>query len=182
LLDWCRHIYRQHHVIYSTFHGWLDNVVVQARFDQRLESINRWPLAVHGDTRDGTLLNYPAQSGGADMMRHAAIAATEAGIAVCCSVHDSFKVLSPLESVERTCKHMDEIMRAAGAAITGSFEVPAELKDPVRYPARQADLWTPKDKGFRTWVEVQARLASGELRPEDNETEDDEAEETVATS
>jgi len=182
-LDWCRHIYRQHRVIYSTFHAWIDDVVTQARFDQRLTSVNGWPLEVHSGTRDGTLMNYPAQSSGSDLMRHAAIAAVESGIAVCCSVHDSFKVLAPLESVKRTVKDMDEIMRAAGAAITGSFEIPAEIKLPVRSPQRQADLWTSKDKGFRTWVEIQARLGSGELPEVDNRTvDDDENEEAAAAS
>jgi len=182
-LDWCRHIYRQHRVIYGTFHPWLDDVVTQARFDQRLTSINGWPLEVHSGTRDGTLMNYPAQSAGSDLMRHAATAAVESGIAVCCSVHDSFKVLAPLESVNRTIKDMDEIMRAAGAAITGSFEIPAETKTPVRSPLRQADLWTPKDKGFRTWVEIQARLGSGELpQVNDSKVDDDEDEGTAAAS
>ena len=35
-------------------------------------------------------MNFPMQAGGAEMMRIAAIAATEAGIEVCCPVHDAF--------------------------------------------------------------------------------------------
>jgi hypothetical protein len=180
-LDWCRHIYRQHRVIYHEFHEWLDSVVAQARFDRHLHSVNGWPLDVHSGTRNGTLLNFPAQSGGADMMRHAAICAVESGIAVCCSVHDSFKVLSPIGDVEQTCKRMDEIMRAAGAAITGSFEVPAETKPRVHAPQRQADVWTPKDRGLRTWVEIQTRLDSGELPVVDNEEPNEDEEETFAS-
>jgi hypothetical protein len=180
-LDWSRNIHRQHRVVYPVYHEWLDSVVAQARFDQRLCSINNWPLHVHGDTRDRTIMNFPAQSGGSDMMRHAAIWAVESGIAVCCSVHDSFKVLSPIEEVEHTCKQMDEIMRAAGAAITGSFEVPAETKPVVYAPQRQADVWTPKDRGFRTWVEIQARLNSGELPIVDNKEADENEEEINAS-
>jgi hypothetical protein len=161
--DWCRHIHRQHRVVYPIFHGWLDDVITQARFDQRLESVNGWPLHVHSDTRDTSLANYPAQSAGADMMRHAAIASTEQGIAVCCSVHDSFKVLAPIGDVAQISGQMDAIMRSAGAAITGRFEIPAELKSIVSYPNRQASMWTAKDKGLRMWVEIQGRLGSGEL-------------------
>jgi len=73
-------------------------------------------------------------------------------------------------------------MRAAGAAITGSFGIPAEAKTPVRSPQRQADLWTPKDKGLRMWVEVQARLDSGELPEANKDEDDDEAAETAAAS
>jgi hypothetical protein len=168
-------------VIYGTFHAWLDDVVTQARFDRRITSINGWPLEVHGDTRDRTLMNYPARSSGSDLIRHAAICAVESGIPVCCSVHDSFKELAPLETVERTMREMGELMRAAGAAITGSFEIPAETKVPVRSPQRQADLWTSKDKGLRMWVEVQARLDSGEL-PEANKVDDDDGENAEAAA
>jgi hypothetical protein len=125
-------------------------------------------------------MNYLAQASGADAMRVAAIAATEAGHAVCCSVHDSFKVLAPLERLDRTIKEIDEIMRMSGATVTGSFEVPAEVKSIVRSPQRLADTWTPKDKGLRTWTEIQARLDSGELPKADGR--DDEDEKTAAAS
>jgi DNA polymerase I-like protein with 3'-5' exonuclease and polymerase domains len=174
-LDWCRHIYHQHRVIYGTFHTWLDDMVVTARFDQKMISAHGWPLQVHSGTRDRTLMNYLAQASGADAMRVAAIAATEAGHAVCCSVHDSFKILTPLERLDRTVKEMGEIMRMAGAAVTGVLEIPAEVKSIVRSPQRLADTWTAKDRGLRTWVEIQARLDSGELeKASDGEGNEDE--------
>ena len=164
------------------FHQWLDDVVTQARFDRRLVSANGWPIEVHDETRDTALMNYPAQSGGADAMRHAAIALTESGIAVCCSVHDSFKVLAPLDQLERTIRDATEIMHEAGRAITGSFGIPAKVKAPVRAPARQADLWTAADKGLRTWIELHARLDSGQLPTISNEDDGDEDEATTAAS
>jgi DNA polymerase-1 len=181
-LDWARHIHRQHREVYRTFHQWLDDVVTQARFDRRLLSANGWPLEVHEETRDTTLMNYLAQAGGADAMRHAAIALIESGLAVCCSVHDSFKVLAPLDRLERTTSDVTEIMQAAGAAITGSFGIPAKIKTPVRAPARQADAWTAADKGLRTWIELQARLDSGQLPVVSNEDDNDEDEATATAS
>jgi len=181
-LDWARHMHRQHREVYRTFHQWLDDVVTQARFDRRLLSANGWPLEVHDETRDTALMNYPAQTGGSDAMRHAAIALTESGIAVCCSVHDSFKVLAPLDRLERTISDVTEIMHAAGAAVTGSFGIPAKIKTPVPAPARQADLWTAADKGLRTWIELHARLDSGQLPTVSNEANDDENDVTAAAS
>ena len=181
-LDWSRHMHRQHREVYRMLHQWLDDVVTQARFDRRLVSANGWPLEVHDETRDTALMNYLAQSGGADAMRHAAIALTESGIAVCCSVHDSFKVLAPLDRLERTISDVTEIMHAAGAAVTGSFGIPAKIKAPVRAPARQADLWTAADKGLRTWIELHARLDSGQLPTTSNEVDDDEDEVMAAAS
>jgi hypothetical protein len=114
-------------------------------------------------------MNYLSQSGGADMMRCAAIAATESGHLVNCSVHDSFKVMAPLDRIDHVSKDIDEIMRAAGATVTGSFEIPTEESGMTRSPQRLADTWG-KDAP-RTWIEVQARLNSGELQAQaTNET------------
>ena len=48
--EWSKHIHRQHHVVYPTFHEWRDNVVTQARFHQRIESPYGWPMFVGYDT------------------------------------------------------------------------------------------------------------------------------------
>src|SRR5262249_17777852 len=121
--------------------------------------------------------------GGADMMRHAAIGATEVGIVVNCPVHDSFRIMAPIEDLARTIKLMEEIMRAAGAAITGRFEVPGEVKTPVCYPAGQGDVFHPdKDRGHRMWTEVQTRLASGDLPKIKSLDEDDDEEEATQAS
>ena len=43
-------------------------------------------------------------------MRIASIAAAEAGIQVCCSVHDSFWILAPLDALDATIAQMTDIM------------------------------------------------------------------------
>jgi hypothetical protein len=40
-------------------------------------------------------MNWPMQANGAEMMRIAAMAATEAGIEVCAPVHDAFLIAAP---------------------------------------------------------------------------------------
>ena len=54
-------------------------------------------------------------------MRIASIAAAEAGIQVCCSVHDSFWILAPLDTLDDTIAQMTDIMGQAGAAVTGGL-------------------------------------------------------------
>jgi DNA polymerase-1 len=174
--EWSKHIHRQHRVVYPVLHEWLDNVVTQARFDQRIESPYGWPMFVGYDTSTRRLMNFPAQSGGADAMRHAAIMAVEGGIIVNCPIHDAFRIMAPIEDLPRVLRDMDEIMRAAGAAVTGSFELPTESKAPVIYPNRQADLFTPKDRGHRTWAEVWERIRSGDLAKYRGRVDDDETE------
>ena len=65
---------------YPVFIQWQQNVAAQALFDERIASVLGWPMAVHAETKQRTLLNYPAQANGAECMRVAAIAAYEAGI------------------------------------------------------------------------------------------------------
>ena len=115
-------------------------------------------------------------------MRHAAIMAFESGIIVNCPIHDAFRIMAPIEDLARVMRDMDEIMRAAGAMVTGSFELPTESKAPVIYPNRQADLYTPKDRGHRTWVEVWERIRSGDLAKYRGRVDDDEQAEAPETS
>ena len=82
-LLWAREIHALHRLTYPVFHRWVADVVAQAKFDCVIESPFGWPMAVMVGTSDRSLMNYMAQAGGSDMMRLAAIAATEAGIAVC---------------------------------------------------------------------------------------------------
>jgi hypothetical protein len=175
-LEWAKHIHRQHRVVYPVLHEWQDNVVTQARFDQRIESAYGWPMFVGYDTSTRSLMNFPAQAGGADAMRHATIVAVESGIIVNCPIHDAFRIMAPIEDLPRVMRDMDEIMRAAGAAVTGSFELSTESKAQVIYPNRQADLFTPKDRGHRTWVEVWERIRAGALAKYRGRVDEDEAE------
>src|SRR5438128_1044105 len=65
-----------------------------------------WRQRVMSGTEAGALKNFPAQANGAEMMRIAAIAATEAGIEVACPVHDAFLIAAPLDRLEADVAHM----------------------------------------------------------------------------
>jgi hypothetical protein len=68
-------------------------------------------------------------------MRVVMIAATEAGIQVCFSLHDGFMILSPIDRIEEDAARMVRIIKGAGAALLG---VPVLVGDPeiVKYPDR----------------------------------------------
>jgi DNA polymerase I len=163
-LEWARHIHAQHRQNYPTFHQWLGDMVAQAKFVRRLESPFGWPLHVIGDTRTRTLMNFPAQSGGADCMRIAAIAAAEEGIQVCCSVHDAFWILAHKDDADRTIKRMSEIMEQAGAAVTGGLPIRVSVSAVVPWPMCLGDVRGPKDKGAAMWAEVLGLIDAGLLR------------------
>ena len=98
------------------------------------------------------LMNFPMQAGGAEAMRLAAIAATEAGIEVCAPVHDAFLIAAPIERINEETARMRLIMSAAGQAVAG-LPIATDVK-PVLYPDRYMD-----PRGLKMWETVQAQLA-----------------------
>jgi DNA polymerase I len=153
-LQWSRNIYAQHHSIYPVFRRWLDDRVVQAKFDRVIRSPFGWPLHVTGETSTRALMNFPAQAGGADMMRITAIAATEAGIQIAAPVHDAFWVLCPICELDATIEHLKDIMRRAAIAVTGGLAINASVEATVVWPYCLGDVRKEDDKGQKMWREV----------------------------
>jgi len=105
---------------------------------------------IHAQPTD--LMNWPMQSAGADAMRIAAIAATEAGIVVHAPVHDAFLIGAPLERLAHDTEHMAAIMVAAGQTVTGGMTIRVEANE-VRSPGRYMD-----DRGREMWDTVMELL------------------------
>lgn len=80
-----------------------------------------------------SMMNFPFQSGGADYMRLVLIMATEAGIRICCCVHDGFLIEAPTTEIENAMATMRLIMEAAGIALYGSAPI-IKCEQRVRYP------------------------------------------------
>ena len=161
-LLWARDVHARHRQTYPVFHRWLGDIVAQAKFDGVMVTPFGWPMAVIAETKTRTLMNYMAQASGADCMRIASIAAAEAGIRVCCSVHDSFWILARLDELDVTVARMADIMTKAGAAVTGGLPIGVEVKAVVRWPQNLGDHRHDKDQ--RMWVEVRELMNGGLLR------------------
>ncbi len=97
-------------------------------------------------------MNFPMQAAGAEMMRIATIAATEAGIEVCCPVHDAFLISAPIDKIDSSAAAMREIMSKAGRAVAGGLDVRTDVKT-ARWPDRYMD-----DRGRAMWDTVMALL------------------------
>jgi hypothetical protein len=163
-MEWARDIHRRHRDVYKRFHQWLGDVVTTAQFRGVLESPYGWPLVVTDNTAVRTLMNFPAQSSGADMMRIATIAATEAGIAVCAPVHDALWVMARLGELDDVVEHTRDLMARASMAVTGGHAARTKVEHVVRYPHCLGDVRDPADRGQAMWLEVNALIDSGQLR------------------
>jgi hypothetical protein len=140
-----RRLLRLHRQTFSVFWRWSEQTVDRALLGGRLRTPFGWE--VRGRTRASApdLMNWPVQSSGADQMRIAAIAATEAGLVVHAPIHDAFLVGAPLERLDHDVALMEEIMRMAGRTVTGGLTVRTEttvVRSPGRYmDGRGQEMW-----------------------------------------
>src|SRR5687768_5591556 len=103
-----------------------------------MQTVFGWRRQVVAGATTRSLMNFPMQANGAEMMRIAAIAATEAGIEGCAPVHDAFLIQAPLERLVVGVEHMRALMTEAGRVVTGGFPVRTEATV-VRFPDRYMD-------------------------------------------
>jgi hypothetical protein len=149
-----RELLHLHRMTYRRYWTWNDDRIDWAMLTNITHTEFGWPLRVTPATRPRSLGNFPLQANGAEMMRIAAIAATEAGLEVGCPVHDGFVLCAPIERIDADVAAMQEIMRQAGLAITRTLELRVDAKI-VRYPDRYGD-----PRGVDMWNRVLALKAT----------------------
>ena len=160
-LQWAADVLASYRHAYRVSEKWRHDTVAQAQFDERIISPLGWPMAVHADTRMRTLMNYPAQSGGADCMRLAAIAGHEAGIRIVAIVHDSFWIAAPIAELDDAISTMKRLMVRAGNVVTGGIDIPVEESARVLWPQCLGDVRKPNAKGQAMWNEIKALVYGG---------------------
>jgi hypothetical protein len=79
----------------------------------------QYPANSMAEASPRTAMNFPVQANAAEMMRYAAIRATEAGVAVCAPIHDAFLIEARAEAIREEAERLRAIMSAAGEAILG---------------------------------------------------------------
>ena len=140
-----RELLRLHRATYPAFWRWMDDTVTTALFTGEMQTVFGWRRRVGRDANPRSLMNFPMQSNGAEMMRVAAIAATDAGIEVCCPVHDAFLISAPIDRLQEDVAAMRGIMSSAGRLVTGGLDVRTSVKTacwPDRYmDKRGKDMW-----------------------------------------
>jgi hypothetical protein len=79
---------------------------------------------------------------GAEMMRRAAIYAANAGIRICCPVHDAFLIEAPLADIEHEAFRMNACMSRASRDVLDGFELKTDVKF-IRYLDRFGNVSDP---------------------------------------
>ena len=145
-------ILRLHRESYPQFWRWSEAEVDAAMLTNGMRSVYGWRRRVGREPNPRSLMNFPMQANGAEMMRIAAIAGTEAGIDVCAPVHDAFVIAAPLDRLDDHVAEMRALMTKAGWFITGGIDVRTDAQV-VRWPDRYKD-----DRGAAMWNKIMALL------------------------
>jgi DNA polymerase-1 len=143
-----KELLRIHRNTYRKFWRWIDDTVSAAMLTSGLQTVFGWRQQVGKESNPRSLMNFPMQANGAEMMRMAAIAATESGIEVCAPIHDAFLIMAPLHRLDDDVARMQEIMTEAGRLVTGGLDIRTEAEI-VRWPERYMD-----ERGRTMWDSV----------------------------
>ena len=112
---------RRHYNLYADFWQWSRRTIDTATLGLPLTTRCGWKLQYPpfsgAVASPRTAQNFPVQATGAEMMRYAAIHATEAGLSVCCPVHDAFLIEAPIERIDCDVTLLTRIMGDASEAI-----------------------------------------------------------------
>lgn len=143
-----RDLLRLHKERFRQFWRWSDAVQDQAVLTGKLQTVYGWSVHAGVDTNVRSMLNFPMQGNGAEMMRLACCDATEAGITVCCPVQDAVLIEAPAADIDAAVEAMQGYMRRAGEIVLGGFPLGTDVKV-VRHPDRYADK-----RGVVAWQAV----------------------------
>ena len=153
-----RELLRRHRETYRTFWRWAENNVNVALTGRELKTVYGWPIRCGAGVKanDRSLLNFPMQANGAEMLRLAVCMATEDGLKVCAPIHDALLLEAPLEVLDEHVFRLKSLMIQASEMVmqTLSCRVDADI---VRYPDRYMD-----EGGEEMWDRVMGLLDANE--------------------
>jgi DNA polymerase-1 len=119
----------------------------------------RFGWAIHlgfgSDTNTRSLLNWPMQSNGAEMMRLASCEATEAGLNICAPIHDALLLEARADEIDAQIDQLSIIMQRASEFVLGDGRICGVDVEKVVYPDRYSDA-----RGTVMWNRVMDILAN----------------------
>ena len=145
-----KEILRLHHETYAVFWEWAYDIIRMAKSNGVIETVFGWPFHISSKTSDRTIMNFPVQSSGSEMMRLACIFATEWGVEVCAPIHDGFLIQAKLEDLDDAIATMQKAMDTASAQVLDGYVLRSDV-EVVRYPDRYMDK---RPSSARTWKMV----------------------------
>ena len=138
-----RELLRLHLDTYRVFWRWAEENVDRVLLGLPLETVFGWrihfPPGCQADINGRSILNWPMQSHGAEMMRLGLSMAVEAGFMICAPIHDALLLEAPIDQIEEQAQAVAEIMAQASEIVLGPGKRCRSDIKIVRYPDRFED-------------------------------------------
>jgi hypothetical protein len=150
-----RELMREHRETFRVFWRWIEMVVDKAMLEGKLQTPLGWTIHTGREPNPRSLMNFPMQATGADIMRLAACLMAERGIPIGGAVHDAFAICCPVDQLEECKAAAEAAMREASRIVPGGFELDVEIKDEdvIRWPNRYMD-----ERGKVVWDKIMVLL------------------------
>ena len=149
---------RLHKETYRKFWAWSDDAVDYAMLHCKLWTVFGWTIHIGPNTKHRSLLNFPMQANGAEMLRLACCLAVERGVKVCAPVHDALLIEAPLDGLTDVVAATQMAMADASAIVLDGFRLRSDAKV-IRYPDRYMD-----ERGIEMWDTIQRILDEADAR------------------
>jgi hypothetical protein len=133
-----RELIEKHKQVYRIYWRWSDAIEARAMLGWPLVTAFGWRTVAGSAANPRSLRNFPLQANGAEMLRVACIALTEAGITVCAPVHDAVLIEAAENEIEEMVATAKHLMERASRAVLGDFTLRTEEKI-IRWPDRFSD-------------------------------------------
>lgn len=158
-----RRLLELHRRTYPRFWRWSAGAVDRAMLTGVITTTFGWPFRVSGERPNPrTLRNFGCQANGGEMMRLAAIRATEAGLQIAAPVHDGLLLLAPTDQLDDHVEQLRAAMAWASRQVLGGYEIRTGVEQVARYPDHfrvDHPLWD-RVMGALERVEVASRCSS----------------------
>jgi hypothetical protein len=99
-----------------------------------------------------SIINWPVQSIGGDILRTSCIWATKRGLWLCAPVHDALLIEAPIDRIDRHVQLLQDIMARTSSLVLGGPTLRTDAKI-VRYPEHYTD-----SRGDEIWAHVTGLL------------------------
>jgi hypothetical protein len=134
---------QRYHEAFSVARAWSEGGVAYAKAHKGITTPFGWRMYVPRNINPRTLLNWPMQSLGSDLLRLVAIALVDAGIKVVSLIHDAVLIEVPIAELDATVQQAVAIMGRASEQVVGMplrVDIGSEDEPHIfPYPARFRD-------------------------------------------
>lgn len=164
-----RELLQLHRDTYRQFWKWAEENADRVSLGFPLETVFGWriyfPAGCGVSVNRRSILNWPMQSHGAEMMRLGLSMAIEAGLMICAPIHDALLLEAPIDEIETQAAQLAQIMGDASELVLGAGKRCRSDIKIIRYPDRFQEEERGKvmfEKVIRLLEAAEARSSSGD--------------------